>query len=61
MKLGWYTDSNNHTYYLSEMDADDNGSVDGNRVYGGTVRINGVDYEFDADGICTSSNCPPSN
>ena len=56
MKLGWYTDTNNNTYYLSEADADNNGYVDGNRVYGGIINIDGTDYTFDNNGICTSCN-----
>ena len=57
MKLGWYKDNSNNIYYLSEMDADNNGYVDGNRVYGGIINIDGTDYTFDNDGICTN-NCP---
>ena len=54
MKLGWYTDTNNNTYYLSEFDVDNNGYVDGNRVHDGTINIDGTDYTFDSNGICTS-------
>ena len=53
MKLGWYTDSNNNTYYLSEQDSDGNGYADGNRV-SGTINIDGTDYTFDENGVCTS-------
>ena len=56
MKLGWYTDTNNNTYYLSEMDADNNSYVDGNRVSGGVINIDGTDYTFDNNGVCTSCN-----
>ena len=55
VKLGWYTDSNNNTYYLSEQDSDGNGYADGNRV-SGTINIDGTDYTFDENGVCTSCN-----
>ena len=55
MKTGWHIESNNK-YYLSEKDEDSNGYVDGNRVSGTTMNIDGVDYTFDASGICTNCN-----
>ena len=54
MKLGWHTENNN-TYYLSEMDSDNNNYVDGNRVTG-TLEIDGISYTFDENGICTNCN-----
>ena len=54
MKLGWYTDTNNNTYYLSEFDEDNNSYVDGKRLTNTTREIDGVNYTFDSNGICTS-------
>lgn len=55
-KLGWYTDGNNNTYYLSELDIDGNGYADANRVHSGTINIDGTDYTFDSNGVCTNCN-----
>ena len=54
MKLGWYTDTNNNTYYLSEFDEDNNNYVDGKRLTNTTKEIDGVNYTFDSNGICTN-------
>ena len=53
---GWKT-IDNKKYYFSEKDADDNGYIDFNKVYGGDVTIGNRTYTFDNDGVCISSNC----
>ena len=51
---GWLEIDNNK-YYLSTFDDDDNGIVDGRRLNNETREIDGVNYTFDQNGVCT--NC----
>jgi hypothetical protein len=52
---GWLEQGGNK-YYLSTFDDDGNGYLDGRRFNGETREIDGVNYTFDANGVCTNCN-----
>ena len=62
---GWHK-FNGKTYYSSPSDTDGNTYTDGNVFRGGSIEVTiGVGestatgtFTFDADGVCTSNNCP---
>ncbi len=51
---GWL-ELDNNKYYLSTFDDDDNGIIDGRRLTNETREIDGVNYTFAENGVCT--NC----
>ena len=51
---GWL-ELDGNKYYLSTFDDDGNGYMDNRRFNGETREIDGVEYTFDANGVCT--NC----
>ena len=53
-KIGWH-EENGHKYFLSNIDDDGNGFLNGNRFENRTETIDGVEYTVDENGICT--NC----
>ena len=54
-KTGWH-EENGKKYYLSTFDEDGNGYVNCNRLENTTKEINGVNYTFDSEGVCTNCN-----
>lgn len=52
---GW-KEIDNNKYYLSTFDDDNNGIIDGRRLTNETKEIDGVEYSFDENGICTNCN-----
>ena len=55
-KMGWVKDQDDNWFYFSKLDGDSNNYVDCDAYVNGSYEIDGVNYQFDENGICLNPN-----